>query len=84
VCVIDTIIFFCYFKAWEAHNGIRIEGNFLTCEYVKHCPQCKRGKGHRPGARFLKRFSKEFPHFEVSNDTDTFTTQNPHFLAIKM
>ena len=59
---------FCYFEAWNVHPGIRIEGNHLTCEDVTRCPECSPGEDHWPGARYLTRFTKEFPHFEVSND----------------
>ena len=74
VYVIDTINLSCYFKEWEAHTGIRIEGNFLTCEYVKH----------RPGARYLKSFSKEFPHFEVSNNTDQSGNDNDIYVIDRL
>jgi len=59
---------FCYSEAWEAHTGVRIEGNHLTCEDTEHCPECPPNKKHWPGARYLKRFSPEFPHFEVGGD----------------
>lgn len=53
-------------EAWETHTGIRIEGNHLTCEDAKYCPECGPSKRHWPGARYLKSFSPEFPHFEVA------------------
>ena len=60
---------FCYLEAWNVHPGIRIEGNHLICEDVTPCPECSHSvKYHWPGARYLTRFTKEFPHFEVSND----------------
>ena len=44
---------------WEHRVGMRIEGNFLTCIDVEE---------HKNyGARYLKPFSAEFPHFEVSS-----------------
>jgi len=55
-------------EAWNVHPGIRIQGYHLTCDEVTRCPECGPGEGHWPGARYLTRFTKEFPHFEVSND----------------
>ena len=66
--IIDRINSFCYFEAWNVHPGIRIQGYHLTCDEVTRCPECGPGEGHWPGARYLTRFTKEFPHFEVGND----------------
>ena len=40
----------------------------MTCEDVTPCPECSPGEDHWLGARYLTRFTKEFPHFEVSYD----------------
>ncbi len=42
---------------WKVHPDIRIEGPLLTCE------------SENRGAKHLKQFSAEFPHFEVSSNT---------------
>ena len=42
---------------WQVHRGITVEGHYLTCEGDKK---------NWYGARYLKPFSPEFPHFEVS------------------
>ena len=68
---------FSYSEAWEAHTGIRIEGNHLTCEEdAKRCPECGPSKRHWPGARYLKRLSPEFPHFEVGDDNPWHSEEN--------
>lgn len=53
-------------EAWNVHPGIRIEGNHLTCKDETRCPECSPGEDHWPGARYLTRFTKEFPHFEIA------------------
>lgn len=41
----------------------------MTCEDVTPCRKCDPEMEHYwLGARYLTRFSKEFPYFEVSND----------------
>ena len=40
----------------------------MTCEDVTPCPECSPDEHYWLGARCLTRFSKDFPHFEVSND----------------
>ena len=62
-----------FFKAWQFHTGIRIEGPLLTCVGMEKCAECgcQPGKQHWPGARYLTALSSGFPHFEVSDSNIT-------------
>ena len=52
----------------------------MTCEDARHCPECGPSKRHWPGARYLKSFSPEFPHFEVGDD-NLWRTEKHHWIA---